>query len=123
MIKYKIKPSFTDKRGVITDLIENENINSITSITIKKGCVRGNHYHKKTWQWNYVVSGKMKLITKKNKKKKSCVLRAGELVLVSPNEEHALIGIQNCACLVFTKGPRGGKEYESDTYRVKKSLA
>ena len=65
MIKYKIKPAFIDKRGVITDLIENEKINAITHITIKKGSVRGNHFHKKTWQWNYVIRGKMKLITKK----------------------------------------------------------
>ncbi len=122
MIKYKIKPAFIDKRGVITDLIENEKINAITHITIKKGSVRGNHFHKKTWQWNYVIRGKMKLITKKKNKIKQCTLKVGDLALVSPKEEHALVGLQNCECLVFTKGPRGGKEYESDTYRIKKTL-
>ena len=59
-----LKTNFKDNRGIIVDILENENINAITYITIKKGKIRGNHYHKKTYQWNYVISGKMKLITK-----------------------------------------------------------
>ena len=124
MKKIKIKINFKDKRGVISDLIEKENINAITLITIKKGCVRGNHFHKKTWQWNYLLTGKMKLVTKlPNKPKKISILEPGSLVLSEPNESHALVGVTNCKCLVFTKGPRGGKEYETDTFRLKKIIA
>ena len=65
MKKLKIKINHKDIRGIISDILENENINAITLITIKKGSIRGNHYHKKTYQWNYVISGKMKLVTKK----------------------------------------------------------
>ena len=46
MKKLKIKVNFKDHRGIISDIIENENINAITLLTIKKGKVRGNHYHK-----------------------------------------------------------------------------
>ena len=66
MKKLKIKINFKDNRGIISDILENENINAITLITIKKGKVRGNHYHKKTYQWNYIINGKMKLVTKRN---------------------------------------------------------
>jgi hypothetical protein len=38
-------------------------------------------------------------------------------------EHHALVGLTKCEVLVFTKGPRGGKEYESDTFRIKDKLA
>ena len=38
--KKKILPSFIDKRGEITDILENEKINSITIITFKKGAIR-----------------------------------------------------------------------------------
>ena len=59
MKKIKTSINFKDHRGVIIDLIQKENINAITFITINKNKVRGNHYHKKTYQWNYIISGKM----------------------------------------------------------------
>ena len=83
--------------------------------------------------WNYRMTSmqaafglaqleNIKHFIKKKNKIKQCTLKVGDLALVSPKEEHALVGLQNCECLVFTKGPRGGKEYESDTYRIKKTL-
>jgi len=123
MKKINLKIAFKDKRGIIVDLIENEKINSITMITLKKGAVRGNHYHKKTWQWNYIISGKMRLFAKMgNSKIKKLLLKPGDLALTVPNEKHALVGIEECKTLVFTKGPRGGKNYESDTFRLLKPL-
>jgi quercetin dioxygenase-like cupin family protein len=124
MKKNKIKVAFSDNRGEITDLLQKENINAVTHITIKKGAVRGNHYHKKTIQWNYVLSGKLKLVTQfKGKKKKSIIMNKGDLIASEPMESHALVGVTNCEFLVFTKGPRGGKEYENDTFRLQKKLA
>jgi quercetin dioxygenase-like cupin family protein len=123
MNKIKLKVAHQDKRGKIIDILENEKINAITLITIKKGAVRGNHYHKKTYQWNYIVSGKMQLITLKNKKKKKITLIQGDIAVTKPGEAHALVGKTYCKCLVFTKGPRGGKEYETDTFRLKKPIA
>ena len=123
MKKINLKIAFKDRRGKIIDLIEGEKINAITLITIRKGAIRGNHYHKKTWQWNYVISGKMRLVTKiPNKKIKTILLNPGDLALTLPGELHALIGIEDCKFLVFTKGPRGGKEYKSDTFRLEKPL-
>ena len=50
-------------------------------------------------------------------------MKKGDLVFTEPWESHALVGISDvCEFLVFTKGPRGGKEYESDTYRLKEKL-
>ena len=120
-INYKI--AFSDKRGKIIDLIQKEKINAVTYLTIKKNAIRGNHYHKKTIQWNYVLSGKLKLISQfKGKNKKSIIMKKGDLVLSEPLERHALVGITDCEFLVFTKGPRGGKEYENDTFRLKEKL-
>jgi oxalate decarboxylase/phosphoglucose isomerase-like protein (cupin superfamily) len=116
---YETAVSFSDERGVIVDLIENENINAVTLITIKRGAVRGNHYHEKTWQWNYVLHGRMKLVTQMpGAERIEKILEAGQLALTDPYERHALVGVEDCEVLVFTKGPRGGKEYESDTFRL-----
>ena len=123
MKKINLKIAFKDRRGKIIDLIEGEKINAITLITIKKGAIRGNHYHKKTWQWNYIVSGKIRLVTKMpNKKIKKTLLNPGDLALTLPGESHALIGIEDCKFLVFSKGPRSGKGYETDTFRLEKLL-
>jgi len=123
MIKIKKKINFQDKRGVIVDLIEKTSINAITYITQKKNSIRGNHYHKKTIQWTYILSGKVVLVTKKNNKKKiKIIMKKGDLILTEKNEQHAIKALCNSEMLIFTKGPRGGKEYESDTYKSLKKL-
>ncbi len=123
MKKINTKINHKDKRGVIIDLLEKKKINAITYITQKKGMVRGNHFHKKTIQWNYLISGKVKLVTKKkNKKIKTIVLSKGDLAVTSLNEFHAIKAVKYSEYLVFTQGPRGGKEYENDTFRLTKPL-
>ena len=67
MRKIKNKISYQDGRGLIIDLLEKRTINAITFITQKKGKVRGNHFHKKTIQWNYLVKGKIEIVAKKKK--------------------------------------------------------
>ena len=120
MKKIKTKINFKDTRGKIIDLIEKTNINAVTYITQKKGKIRGNHYHKKTIQWNYLLKGKIALYAKiKNQKTKIKILKVGDLVATSKNESHAIKAIKDSEFLVFTQGPRGGKEYENDTFRLK----
>ena len=123
MKKIKTKIKFRDHRGVIIDLIEKKKINAITYITQKKGKIRGNHFHKKTIQWNYLIKGKIKVVTKKrNKGMQEMILSRGDLVVTSLNESHAIKAIEYSEYLVFTQGPRGGKEYEKDTFRLSKPL-
>jgi hypothetical protein len=35
-----------------------------------------------------------------------------------PGMPHAWKALEDTVCLVFTKGPRSGEGYESDTYRL-----
>lgn len=113
----------SDDRGVIIDLVENQNINSITFISFKPGAVRANHFHKQTTQWNYVTKGKVKLVTQFGDEPiQEKILEKGDLAATVPMEKHALVGIEDSEMLVFTEGPRGGKEYESDTFRLDKQL-
>jgi quercetin dioxygenase-like cupin family protein len=115
--------SFVDDRGQIIDLLENEEVNAVTLITFKKGAVRANHFHKLTSQWNYVVSGEIKVVTQsEGEAPVETILKAGEMLLTEPNVRHALKAMQDSELMVFTKGPRGGKEYETDTYRLKEPL-
>tara|TARA_Y100000996_G_scaffold398078_1_gene365781 strand:+ start:358 stop:750 length:393 start_codon:yes stop_codon:yes gene_type:complete len=117
--KKKIIPSFKDNRGEITDILENEKINSITIITFKKGAIRGNHFHKKTTQWNYVLDGEIIYYSQEKNKKNKVKMVAGDLSVSYPFQKHAFKGLKKSRVLVLTKGPRAGKDYEIDTYRLK----
>ena len=123
MNKYKLEVSFKDKRGKIVDLISGEKINAITYLSFNKNAVRGNHYHKKTIQWTYVVSGKIRVVSQKlGKGITKLIIKKGDLIVDEKNESHAMKALENSEIVVFTKGPRGGKEYEKDTYRLQKLL-
>lgn len=123
MEKTKLNVTFSDERGYIIDLIENAAINSITLITFKKDAVRANHYHKATTQWNYLISGKIMLRTQKHGEKIiDTIMNKGDLTATVVNEHHALLALEDSELLVFTQGPRGGKEYESDTFRLELPL-
>ena len=116
-------PSFSDQRGQITDLIEGDTISAVTLVTFVAGAVRGNHYHKETTQWNLLLSGRVRVVSQLPGAAASAIeIAAGDLARCEPNESHAFQAIDATEMLVFTRGPRGGRDYESDTYRLEKPL-
>lgn len=117
----KTSPDFVDSRGSITDLFYNESINHVTHIiTTDINALRGNHYHKETTQAMYMVSGSLLYWSKQlDSDEVTCTrVSKGEIVITPPNEIHALTFDELNEFIVFTWGPRGGVDYESDTYRV-----
>ncbi len=111
--------NFSDERGAITDLIEAEEINAVTLVTFNKGAIRGNHVHKQTVQYNYLLKGSIELVTRvEGGQRQHTILAPGELAAVGEMEQHALHALEDSELLVFTRGPRGGKEYETDTFRL-----
>lgn len=105
--------SFEDDRGKIQDLIDGP-IDSVTRIVTREGAVRGNHFHEHTTQWTYVLSGCLHMFNGKVDR----LLTSGEIMVHRPGEPHAWKALEDTDCLVFTKGPRSGSEYESDTIRL-----
>ena len=119
MIKKTPKLAFKDDRGEITDLLVKEPVEYVTLITSKKGAVRGNHYHKETVQYNYLISGKIELLTQnEGEKVQSAIMKPGDVTMTPAGERHSLIALEDSVFMVFTRGPRGGGDYEKDTYRL-----
>ena len=117
------KCAFEDERGKITDILENEVIEYVTLITSKKGAVRGNHYHKESIQYTFVLKGSLKILAQIVEGEiETTIIKVGDLVFTPPMEKHALIALEDSELLVFTRGPRGGKNYEKDTYRLSEPL-
>jgi quercetin dioxygenase-like cupin family protein len=107
---------FEDARGVIQDMFGP--IDSVTHITTKKGAVRGNHVHRETTQWTFVISGKL-LMANRNTQTE---MEPGVCMKHDPGDPHAWKALEDTTCLVFTKGPRSGENYESDVERLDEPL-
>jgi dTDP-4-dehydrorhamnose 3,5-epimerase-like enzyme len=113
------KVFFEDERGTIKDILPNETIDSITVIESKSGAVRGNHFHKDTIQWVYVASGRLQSLTQKEGEPVvDQALGRGDLLKTDPMEKHSITVLEDAEFYVFTRGPRSGKSYEEDTYRL-----
>ncbi len=123
MNKIELDLAHSDSRGTIQDLLTGIDINAVTIVTFVPGAIRGNHYHKKTIQWNYCLEGEIRYVAQSiNGTREECVLKKGDFVVTKENESHALQGITESKLLVLAKGPRAGEAYEDDTYRLSERL-
>lgn len=111
-----------DNRGSIVDLFYNEDINHVATVVSKPNSIRGNHYHKETTQHMLMTKGSLEYWYKSvdsDNPPQVIIAKEGDLVSTGPNEIHALkIGPEGNEFIVFSQGKRGGKDYESDTFRV-----
>ena len=125
MKRIKLKINFKDKRGSIKDIFYKKNINHIAVIKSAKGALRGDHFHKKTVQYMYITKGELEYWYKNRfskGKSKMALLKEGDLIMTPRNEMHALKITKNNEFIVFTTGLRGGKDYETDTFRFKPTI-
>lgn len=88
------------------------------------GSVRGNHYHEKSEQCDFMVKGSMKVFSRKADSDviEESVSKEGEWIEWEKGEAHEFIAIEDVIFMSVVNGPRGGNEYESDTYHLKTPL-
>lgn len=111
--------AFSDARGTITDLLTHEVFDAVSVITSVRGAVRGDHYHAETYQVLYILRGRIRLITQlPGEPVRAVEAGIGELVRTPPLERHAIHALEDTEFIVFTRGPRAGAGYESDTIRL-----
>ncbi len=119
----KVKTSFEDGRGKIIDIVADVPVEYATLITSNKGAVRANHYHKDTFQYLYVLSGRLRVRGQMpDGPVQEVIMETGDLIVNVPEERHAFEALEDSTFLVLTRGPRGGENYEQDTYRLEVPL-
>ncbi len=119
-IVYSIRPAHKDKRGEIFDILEGD-VRHTGMVTFSgKGIVRGNHYHKKSTQYTYVLSGRIKLVVSpiKGGKKSEFLLKPGSFAKIPPRIIHTYKSLTKAALLDMTTESRKKSGYEQDTVRV-----
>lgn len=91
----KFKSGFVreDKRGIFVEAINSRAWKSIIWGAMKKGAVMGNHYHKKTTVFFYLVSGsaEVNIIDVMTKKTEYVQITQNEGIILPPNHSHAII--------------------------------
>ena len=116
----RIAPAFTDARGDIFDIVE-EPVSHVGLVTFAKGAVRGNHYHKQSTQYSYILRGKIKFITGDidGGNRVEIILEPGDMSTIPPGVVHTYVALtDDAAMLDMTTLARGEKGYEEDTVRV-----
>lgn len=123
MKKEHKKKNFEDERGFIQDIMVDGKFEHVTLISSKKDIVRGNHYHKKTVQYVFVLDGRLEYYYETKDGQKGMVeLEKGDFIETPILEKHAIKTVEDTDMIVLTHGPRGGDNYESDTYRLDEPL-
>ena len=112
-------PAFVDRRGEITDILVKTPFDHATVITTRADGVRGNHYHLATSQYVYIVRGRMRVTTQMpGGEVQRTIVTEGDLFENEPGERHAMRALDDTTFLVLSHGPRGGADFESDTFRL-----
>lgn len=118
----KIKPAFSDERGIISNILE-EPINHVAIITSKAGSVRGNHYHPDQIQYVYLISGRYEDLSKdiknENAKIESRIIKPGCLVITPPMIAHAMKFLEDSIMLNLTTDNRDSDKYSEHTKSFK----
>lgn len=124
MISARTQKSHVDDRGYIRDIIQFGSFEHATLIHSVAGARRGDHYHRESTQTVYVLSGALTALTGDDQGRLTDVraITAGDILVHEPNESHALVAATDATFLVLTTGPRGGDNYEVDTYRLSHPL-
>lgn len=93
-----LEPEFkhTDSRRSITQLFTS-NIAQVNVYDAKKGAVLGNHYHKETIEFFYIVRGSLIANDK--------VLSKGSLFVVYPEEPHTIECLTDVSLMTFLSKP------------------
>lgn len=121
MRKEQKEINFEDKRGTIRDIFVGHPFEHCVIIHSTPGSVRGNHYHERSEQCDFMVKGSMKVFSRRPGSNivEESISKEGEWIEWEKGEAHEFIAIDDVVFLSFVNGPRGGNEYESDTYHLK----
>lgn len=103
----QLTDAHVDDRGSIRDLLIGT-VCSVTRITSKAGAVRGNHYHKFTTVYVYILTGSFEVASRINGHVVTAQVQAGSLLTFPPKDLHALKALEDSSFLLMADGMRGG---------------
>ena len=80
---------FTDDRGTLTQLVHT-GYTQINVVTSKAGTLRGNHYHKRSTEAFYVISGTIEVTLHRENEDEKAIFQCGDFFQIAPNTVHSM---------------------------------
>ena len=117
----KIEVAYKDETKSISDIL-NKPGGHVGLITNEVDSIGGNHYHKKSTQYSYILSGKHEVLLAQAEDPsnvKKVVVRTGDLIIIPPNIIHQFKTIEKAIMVDIVSESREGTGYEDDVYRIK----
>lgn len=96
--------SFSDARGTLAQLVH-DGWQQVNVLFTKKGVARGGHYHQKTREAFYVVSGSVQVKLWQGEQKAEHLFQAGDFFSIVPNSAHSLEFPEDCVLIALYDQP------------------
>jgi dTDP-4-dehydrorhamnose 3,5-epimerase-like enzyme len=103
-----------EERGEFVQIAYREEIHHLAIFEIRRGFVRGNHYHQKKEEVFYIFQGKLKAVfmDMDTRQKEERVLEKGDKIRIRPNCGHIFTGLENTVAV----------EYSSHVYEIEDNV-
>jgi dTDP-4-dehydrorhamnose 3,5-epimerase-like enzyme len=117
---YFIKPYFQhrDRRGILYGIVRGTTWREINFVESAKGCVRGGHYHKRTFECFFIISGKANVNVRdiKTGRDEQFVVKGRDIFVVEPFEVHTFEVLEDSKWINMLSRPIG--EQKKDFYKL-----
>jgi quercetin dioxygenase-like cupin family protein len=118
--KIQLPDAFIDDRGIIQPIAK-DIFNDVALIKSNKGSIRANHYHKTDSHFSYVVSGKIKYLSREvgsNTPPVMEYMNPGDLFYTPSLLEHLMYFEEETVFINISNNKRDHLDYEQDLIRV-----
>lgn len=105
-----------DNRGKIHGILQNKNIQEVNFLASKKDNIRGNHFHKKTDEYFYIISGEVEVKIKNilDNTQREFLAEKGDIFLIKPYELHTFVIVKNASWINFLSQPMTNNDFYTE---------
>lgn len=114
-IKKEVDFQHIDNRGSLTQLIH-DGFKQINVLISKKGVERGSHFHKRSVEAFYVISGSVKVILWNKKEKETVVFKEGDFFEIHPFVLHNMNFLDECLMVQMYDEPVENSDGTKDIF-------
>ena len=103
MKRIKLNTVIADDRGKLIDVLLNMNYKQMNHVITKKGTIRGNHYHKYTEEFFYILHGKVivNVTNLRTNEVTNFTAESGSLFIIEPYEYHTIEILEDSEWIVL----------------------
>ncbi len=113
---------FADDRGMLTQLVH-DGYKQVNVLESKSGTLRGSHYHQKTREAFFVISGSVQVTLSNENETETIAFSSGDFFEIEPNVRHCLYFPEDCTMVQLYSTPveneQGIKDILTDNLKGK----